>query len=337
MKKFPKIGQFRDVIQTTKHETNFNGVDEHGEPIYVQRTMPREKYIGTVKLHGTNAGINWDWNTNEITVQSRERVITVDDDNYGFAQWVRSQETKFLSWFNSRFDAGTNVTVYGEWCGGSIQKGVALSQLPKMFVIFSIHIQKGDLSLWYHADIADPPDIENVYSIFDFPTFEMVIDFNVPQVVQNDLIKITEQVEAECPVGKHLGVTGVGEGVVWSRVNDYRPDFTFKVKGEKHSVSKVKKLAPVDVERMNSIKEFIDSVVTMNRVRQAYDAVHLMNTERPTQKDTGDVIRWVFNDIMAEESDTIEANGFEKKELGKPISDASRKLFFEILDEEIYG
>ena len=41
-----------------------------------------------------------------------------------------------------------------------------------------------------------------------------------------------------------------------------------KVKGEKHSSSKVKKLASVDVEKLNSIKDFVDYAVTESRLEQ---------------------------------------------------------------------
>ena len=50
------------------------------------------------------------------------------------------------------------------------------------------------------------------------------------------MIEITEAVENECPVGKHFGVSGVGEGVVWTCVSEGWNDSGtwFKVKGEAH-------------------------------------------------------------------------------------------------------
>jgi hypothetical protein len=42
----------------------------------------------------------------------------------------------------------------------------------------------------------------------------MEIDFNMPQLVQNQLSEITIAVEEECPVAKAFGFSGIGEGIV---------------------------------------------------------------------------------------------------------------------------
>ena len=36
------------------------------------------------------------------------------------------------------------VTVFGEWCGKGIQKGVAINQLEKMFIIFELKLSYDD-------------------------------------------------------------------------------------------------------------------------------------------------------------------------------------------------
>jgi hypothetical protein len=151
------------------------------------------------------------------------------------------------------------------------------------------------------------------------------------------MVKITEQVESECPVGKHFGVSGCGEGVVWIPV-DLKwksPDHWFKVKGEKHSVSKVKTLAPVDIEAVRSLNEFVDNVVTEARLEQGLH--NLINEQQKPFEMTsmGDFIRWVFNDIVKEESDTIVANQFNPKQLGGPIATKSRLWFINKLNSEM--
>ena len=45
------------------------------------------------------------------------------------------------------------------------------------------------------------------------------------------------------------------------------------MKGTKHSVSKVKTLAPVNVEKLNSIQEFVDYSVTRVRFEQGLSEV----------------------------------------------------------------
>ena len=70
-----------------------------------------------------------------------------------------------------------------------------------------------------------------------------------------------ESPEKRCPAGAFFGVEGVGEGVVWRCITPgfQRPEFWFKVKGEKHSVTRVKKLAPANTQRMDSIESFLDA------------------------------------------------------------------------------
>lgn len=102
----------------------------------------------------------------------------------------------------------------------------------------------------------------------------------------------------------------------------------FKVKGQKHSVSKAKTLAPVDVEKLNSIKEFVDYAVTEQRFDQAVNEV-VGSYEELDVKNIGNLIRWVINDVLEEELDTLTENNLKPKEVNKYISGKTRELFFE--------
>ena len=159
----------------------------------------------------------------------------------------------------------------------------------------------------------------------------MSIDFNKPEFAQNHLIKITNSVEKECPVAAHFGIkNGIGEVVVWSA--EYKGIVhRFKTKGEKHSASKVKKLASVDVEKVKHIAEFIEMVVTDNRFNQAIENV-IGDTAVDIEK-LGNVIRWVLNDVLSEESDTMVANKLEPKDVNKSIAKAVRLMFFKYTDK----
>jgi hypothetical protein len=147
----------------------------------------------------------------------------------------------------------------------------------------------------------------------------------MPQLIQNKLGEITEAVEKECPVAKAFGFSGVGEGVVWS-VEYKGINYRFKVKGEKHSVSKVKTLAAVDTEKLNSIAEFVGYAVTENRFNQAIEKVFGDRTKMDI-KQMGDLIKWMVNDILKEELDTMSANGLEPKDVNKYISAKTREMF----------
>ena len=164
-----------------------------------------------------------------------------------------------------------------------------------------------------------------VFDIQGFPTFSVVIDFNNPETIQNRLVDITEAVEENCPVAHAFGIEGIGEGVVWTGILDgvYH---RFKVKGEKHSVSKVKKLASVDVEKINSIKEFCDYAVTEQRFEQALQFVFPTREDIDVKK-LGEVIRWVIRDITAEESDTLDKNGLTSKDVNSTVAAKVREMF----------
>lgn len=215
----------------------------------------------------------------------------------------------------------TSYWIYGEWCGGNIQKGVALNQLPKMFVIFAIRENDKWLDMRELAHICWPS--ASIWNSMQFPHWEMDIDFNQPELAQNELVKLTEAVEAECPAGKHFGVSGIGEGVVWTHYDD-GDMYTFKVKGTAHSVSKVKTLAAVDIEKVNSINEFADYAVTENRMEQGISILRAQNVDVTDPKNMGTFLRWLANDVFKEERDTILAADLNEKDVGRAISNKGR-------------
>ena len=341
MKKFteyPSISQFRDTIRDLNH-AQFIGLDSNNEPIYDRTfTRPTIKFTGTVKLHGTNAAVCW--SGKELFAQSRTQIITPENDNAGFAAFVEEKTVNFAGLFfwighDFRVPDEKTIVVYGEWAGVGIQKGVAINNLPKSFFIFDICLvnedEEGNLNREW-LDISGYRDPDNrIYNIKDYQTFEIEIDFNNPALVQNDLIALTEEVERECPVGKAFGFSGIGEGLVWSAIYNGKRH-VFKVKGEKHSVTKVKTLANVDVEKLNSINEFVDYAVTENRVNQAIENVCKDNM---SMTQMGDVIRWTMNDIRKEESDTMEKNGLSEKDVNKSISTKVRQIFDRKLNEKL--
>jgi len=306
---FPSIEQFRHTIKKVQDYCKYH-----------EKELPELVFTGRVKLHGTNAAIGYNPETKEIWAQSRSRVIKVGDDNAGFAAWLEENKVAILKQMELHYPSGGIVHVFGEWCGGNIQKGVALSGLPKMFVIFNVS-QGG---VWHGVDAARLcTAVENIHDIKLFKTFALNIDFSFPERSVEKLQKITEEVEALCPVGHALGSDGVGEGVVWtSFIGDQV--LRFKVKGEKHSSSKVKVLAAVDIEKMESIAEFVDTVLTESRLEQGLTEVGDMNKSR-----TGDFVRWVVGDVRKEESDTMIASGLLEKDVNSSIGKKAAKWFLE--------
>lgn len=343
---FSKIGQFRNVISDIRHAAQYQGVDADGNPIMDRNvTLPTITFNGTVKLHGTNAGVAQGAN-GEIWYQSRKNVITPQNDNAGFAFFADSNKDVFVGFFEelrNKTGITDKMIIFGEWCGGNIQKGVAISGLEKMFVIFAVKVApdgEEESNYYLKKDVwKNLKSVENkIYNINDYEQYPVEIDFNRPDIAQEKMIKIVEQIEKECPVGREFGrkleednTTGEGSVFVgWYGDNRY----VFKVKGEKHSVSKVKTLAPVDVEKMNSVHEFVEYSVTENRLEQGIEQVFTSQNKEVDVKFTGDFLRWVVNDIIAEESDTLVKNGLEPKDVNKYISTEARKWYMNYINKQ---
>lgn len=336
--KFPRIGQFRDAIKQVQSACAYHNVP-----------LPTVEFRGTVKLHGTNAAVviaaDGTWHC-----QSRERIITPQDDNAGFAAWVYGNKDYWDKvaepLAGGILEDDEFIQIYGEWFGGNIQKGVGLSYLPNMFVIFAMRFSKdaegqewSDLQYWWDFfDKEGKPD--NIFFSHDFPTYSVEIDFNTPTLIQNKLVELTEAVEKDCPVARQiLGADEtrelIGEGIVWEvadmenaapELHNTLRNLRFKVKGSKHSASKVKTIAVVDEEKVKSIEDFVEYACTENRLKQGLDKLTEMGLDHST-KSTGEYIKWITKDIVAEELDTMLASGIEPKDVNGTIARKAREFF----------
>ena len=317
MKKYPSIEQFRNVIREVRNNHDFKGRDSEGNAIYKHTdNYPILKFKGTVKLHGTNSGIA-KYYDGRIEFQSRERVLSLENDNAGFMAAMIQKKLDFLF---SGLDFKDYAIVYGEWCGGNIQKGVAINGLEKMFVIFGIKVDDNWIELpcdLYANEIG-------IYNILQFQTYEVEIDFNNPELSQNKIIEMTLSVEDSCPVGRFFGKEGVGEGIVFTCTTNQ--DLKFKSKGEKHSSSKVKTLNAVDTESMKCVNEFIELAVTENRLEQGISFFKENNIEVDS-KNTGQFLGWIVKDVLKEERDTLEASGLNEKQVKNAIVTKARIWF----------
>jgi hypothetical protein len=132
MKPFSDIEAFRHIVAHIDANCEYHCITN----------KPTIRFTGTVKLHGTNAGIRF--KGDEVIAHGRTKVLTIGDDNYGFAMFVeRNKEVlkklaaKYKSILNS-----DDITLYGEWCGKGIQSGVAISKLDKLLAIFAVYDHK---------------------------------------------------------------------------------------------------------------------------------------------------------------------------------------------------
>jgi RNA ligase len=88
----------------------------------------------TEKIDGTNAQIIVT-PEGEVLAGSRTRLITPENDNFGFARWVEQNKESL-----KRLGYGRH---FGEWWGTGIQRTYSLSE--KRFSLFNVHAWKDGL------------------------------------------------------------------------------------------------------------------------------------------------------------------------------------------------
>ena len=154
----------------------------------------------------------------------------------------------------------TEVLIAGEWAGEGIQKGIALSSLPRFYAIFNIRIDGHWVDLRKYTTVHSPE--HRIYNIINFTTYSMDIDFQTDtSAIIAQMEKLTNAVATKCPVGVELkddlsslmaalDVSGskkkepasvsTGEGIVWTLVPEPPFDTTlynFKMKSEQFLTS----------------------------------------------------------------------------------------------------
>lgn len=320
MQKWTEIGAFRHCCKKLSRYT---------KPVL---------FRGTVKLHGSNLGVSY--HRGIITTQSRSTILSDDADNYGFHKWFTSEilnnpllNDQLVSLFKTFIvDEDDRITLYGEYCGPKVQKKVAISQLPsKQWFLFGI--KRNDETLLFNQTInIDHPQIHN---ILDFPTFMLQID---PMATSTAIVTITEltlAVENECPVSKQLGLpSGIGEGIVWSAI-DYPSDtdLVFKSKGEKHNSSNettTKIIASIDPIKLKLVEDVVEYILPEGRLRQGFEHINSREVEQ-----LGVYLKWICNDILKEESDTLQSNNLEWKDVNKLVTSKAKSFFTQVINSEI--
>lgn len=103
----------------------------------------------TEKIDGTNACIVVTDHA-EVLAQSRKRLITPEDDDFGFAKWV-------YNWQNTLWRVLGPGYHYGEWYGQGIQRNYGLTE--KRFALFNTHRWAWPYSA---GDLDDVPGLEVV-------------------------------------------------------------------------------------------------------------------------------------------------------------------------------
>lgn len=326
--KFPSIESFHNLRRTLSRYAYFTPTED-------------VVYRAKVKLHGTNSGITV-LSDGRVVPQSRNRVISIGDDNMGFAQFV--DETK--EFWKTFANPEKPVVIYGEWCGKGIMKNAAIADIDKqVYAIFAIQVGRTDDE---DASVyIDPEQLRNIVldqgnapsNVYVLPWYgeEVVVNFSNIESMEKAVERfntMVEEVEKCDPwVEKTFGVKGTGEGLVFYPVSfgkvverEQWSRFMFKAKGEKHKVVKQKKPVQVDPEVANTISEFVENVVTENRLEQM--ARELGRGELLFEhRMIGPFIGLVCKDVQKETAAELEAAGLDWKQVNKQVSHKAREWY----------
>lgn len=306
------------------------------------------KVVASEKIHGTNGGVGFF--DGEIWAQSRNNVLTLASDNAGFAFFVKSNLSYFSKIFKQLIEEyGIDkekyiLTLFGEWSGGNIQKRSALTGVEKSLLLFQ-HFKltpidkqlRKEGTKWKELKVKSDwlhNDERRIFNIMNFKTYSFDIDFKNPSLSVNNMIELVDSIEENSPVGNQFGQdNNIAEGIVCTvfiKDNLLR----WKVKGEKHSVSKVKTLSPVDDFKESKKIDFANSVCKPWRLEQMWQSLFGIEEEKldPSVKHTGDFIRLVLADIYKEESENLFELGLEPRDVNGKIADISRKWFLDQLN-----
>ena len=307
-------------------------------------------YRAKVKLHGTNAGVQIT-PRGEVAAQkrtgvlrvfdplndpfkTRTEIITSEADNAGFAAWVEKNSNYF-----SQLKSDSHITIFGEWCGSGIQRGVAISQLErKVFAVFAI--QYGGAGEEIAKLEIRPEVIREILptheDVFVLPYYGEPVDLNFGDAKQlqaavdtiNQMVEAVEKIDPW--VKDNFGIEGVGEGLVmYPEVEniverDRYTQLIFKAKGEKHQVVKTKKAVQIEPELAQNIDEFVELFVTEARLQQAL--TEACNNE-PNMKQMGQFLKWISVDIHKESEAELAAANLTWKQVNKFVNSAARKWY----------
>lgn len=331
MYKYTHVDAFYQIV---RYVENIRG---RVAPPYCDMFTTPVLFRGTVKLHGSNSGVAC--LNGSIQAQSRNRIISAEDDNMGFGAFVQEKSQAIASIERDlraqhQIDPAQKLVLYGEWIGPGIQNGMAINKLPeKQWVIFAVKAisdegedDEGGSYLDIVPRLHDLYAEERIHSVYDALTYELEVDFSSQQskeAAAEYFESITQKVEDSCPWGKRFGIDGMGEGVVWIPVGEHWGDseLFWKSKGPKHKqVKRAKRnLPPLDPEVVKSTTAFLEFAVTENRLKQGVD--YLREMGHPLEsRSIPHYIKWVGQDVKRECSLELKDNELDWKQVSKAVN-----------------
>ncbi len=294
------------------------------DPEHADWSLGKVTYRAKVKLHGKCAGVQR-LADGTLEAQSREVVLTPQEDMDGFAKWALAQAWEGLP---------VGTVLFGEWCGPKVQKGTAINKIPeRIFAVFGARqVTDGQ----HDPPVAEPAELEKlaagVRGAYVLPWHGEPIEFDW-QGDEESLSKIVnlinasvEAVETCDPWAKDIfGVEGTGEGLVYTPVAcekelKYAP--MFKAKGEKYRVIKSHKAVRLAPEVVQNIDLLVKMILPDPRLEQGITA-----TGKAEIMNIGEFIKWVIGDVRKEAKIELAANGITFEQASKALMVRARNWY----------
>jgi len=313
---FPSIRKLSDALKDAPY-------------VFDGNVPPELTFRGTVKLHGTHADLVWHGG-DDITVQSRNRILTVHSDNCGCARFFEDRKERLRPLFERvrMVFGGTElpIVIAGEYCGTGVQSKVALCRLPRMFVVVAVKVGH----TWHTSapGLSEVCDEEhNIYNIARAPMYTLTVSYLEPTQALMRAEEFTRDVDAECPFAKGLGVLGAGEGIVWACTHNNSSRLWFKTKGASH-------VTPIKPEKgLSTLNAWVAGQVTEQRLEQGIE--YLREMGHPLGLRSVPVFtQWVIGDLLKEEGDNVIASGLKEIDVRKVVSRVSGAWFKNYLTTE---
>jgi hypothetical protein len=304
------------------HIERFSNIHDELKKNYKERILPTYKFIGSVKVHGSNTSVIM-LADGSLQYQSKNNVLAEHFDNSNFKTFMMQRHANLLLLFaeikKNIKPKNAIIGIYGEYAGKGIQKHVAVSMVDPFFVIFAIRIYcKNNYWLSFDEFRNIKCVEERIINITDFPMYEIEINFNDVELSQSLLNKYTEDVCYNCPVGKYFGIDGMGEGVVWHAIDSARRGNKNELFGFMFKTKQFEMNHPV-IDKSDIIKEFIRWNITEELLNQGISnivEIFKLTKENYIEK-IDDFSKFVLNDILREERIIIREQKFNLKDMEK--------------------
>ncbi|MFC4089313.1 RNA ligase family protein [Micromonospora sp. GCM10011541] len=165
--KTPRL--FRDMVITEKIDgTNACVIVQAGDPAEGDPKWAAGVTVGDQFFH--------------VGAQSRNRVITPEKDNAGFARWVQVNAQALAEALGPGYH-------FGEWWGSGIQRAYGLTHGEKRFSLFNVHR--------YRDLVLDEDGVEKIPGVNVVPTL-YIGPFTTP-IVRQTLLDLMQAGSAAAP------------------------------------------------------------------------------------------------------------------------------------------